>query len=564
MKKILSTLVVIVFVVATFGAFSASAENTSITLDSGLVWQTDATSTITQDGPNGLIIPAGETIGCDYYTQEGFGTNYDSGSLEFEFQLPETAGTAQFKIGAGAVGTDNTSFYAGLVVSIITNLDPTDNVLIRGTPCFAANSPTDPMATLTLSTGTYHKMSIVFDDFTTLNFSLYIDDVRLINNQSVPAPVWGSFFTRCVIVGGDLGIDFKNMFIAGDKETYRPPFNGITVSPESATIYQDAVTQDETFTLSRSPVSGTVGVTYAGTALVLDTDFTYNDSTQEVVLKNEFLSTLDGGKVKIITIDVGDGADNPLLTITVNSNGNINLTDKFSLSGGASLADNTITMADSYSLGSYDFLPWDQKNEGAIEYDLTFNAYTEYNTVYIGWAYENIKVAFVDLEDGTMKVQLSRGSDATIWSLSDAMSLVYDQQYNVKISYRFDWDTKLLTISVYLDDVAVYENFSCDYVTTMWYGFVFSKYYVESSNITLSDFQWYADKNMVLSPIVGDINYDRTIDIQDLVGIKQGLLGINTISGIYLTVGDIDNSGYISISDLLAIKKHILGIQLIG
>ena len=55
--------------------------------------------------------------------------------------------------------------------------------------------------------------------------------------------------------------------------------------------------------------------------------------------------------------------------------------------------------------------------------------------------------------------------------------------------------------------------------------------------------------------ICGDVKNDGLIDINDLVLLKQHLLKINILTGIYKNAGDTTNKGNVTISDAIAIKK---------
>jgi len=61
--------------------------------------------------------------------------------------------------------------------------------------------------------------------------------------------------------------------------------------------------------------------------------------------------------------------------------------------------------------------------------------------------------------------------------------------------------------------------------------------------------------------IFGDVSGDGNIDIADLAILKNHLLLISQLSGIYLQAGDLFLQDSISISNLLAVKKELLGIS---
>ena len=63
--------------------------------------------------------------------------------------------------------------------------------------------------------------------------------------------------------------------------------------------------------------------------------------------------------------------------------------------------------------------------------------------------------------------------------------------------------------------------------------------------------------------VIGDTNGDGKTDSADLLRIRQHLLGIKPLTGIYFTAADVNYDGKVDSADLLKIRQHLLGIKLI-
>ncbi|MBQ6661849.1 MAG: hypothetical protein IJM57_10630 [Lachnospiraceae bacterium] len=63
--------------------------------------------------------------------------------------------------------------------------------------------------------------------------------------------------------------------------------------------------------------------------------------------------------------------------------------------------------------------------------------------------------------------------------------------------------------------------------------------------------------------VYGDVNGDGAITALDLLYVKRHILGINSLSGVFLSAGDVKTGDGISALDLLYVKRHILGISAI-
>lgn len=61
--------------------------------------------------------------------------------------------------------------------------------------------------------------------------------------------------------------------------------------------------------------------------------------------------------------------------------------------------------------------------------------------------------------------------------------------------------------------------------------------------------------------VSGDPSGDGLINSADLLRLRQHLLNINTLSGVYFTAGDVNYDNTINSADLLRTRQHLLGIQ---
>ena len=57
----------------------------------------------------------------------------------------------------------------------------------------------------------------------------------------------------------------------------------------------------------------------------------------------------------------------------------------------------------------------------------------------------------------------------------------------------------------------------------------------------------------------GDINGDRQVNINDVIGISKHVIKGNVISGIeYVNASDVNDNGNIDINDVIKLAKHII------
>lgn len=63
--------------------------------------------------------------------------------------------------------------------------------------------------------------------------------------------------------------------------------------------------------------------------------------------------------------------------------------------------------------------------------------------------------------------------------------------------------------------------------------------------------------------VLGDLNGDGKVTINDLLKIRNKILGTDGLSSVQIFSGDVDGGGVINISDLLKIRNHILGTTLL-
>ena len=64
--------------------------------------------------------------------------------------------------------------------------------------------------------------------------------------------------------------------------------------------------------------------------------------------------------------------------------------------------------------------------------------------------------------------------------------------------------------------------------------------------------------------VTGDINGDGIINSADLLKIRQHLIGVKPLNGIYFTASDINYDNTVNSADLLRIRQHLIGTKTIG
>lgn len=61
--------------------------------------------------------------------------------------------------------------------------------------------------------------------------------------------------------------------------------------------------------------------------------------------------------------------------------------------------------------------------------------------------------------------------------------------------------------------------------------------------------------------VKGDITPDGTLDVRDYIPLRLYILGIESLSGDYLTAADFNDDGKITVTDYIGLRLRILGIQ---
>ena len=93
---------------------------------------------------------------------------------------------------------------------------------------------------------------------------------------------------------------------------------------------------------------------------------------------------------------------------------------------------------------------------------------------------------------------------------------------------------------------------------------------VDSSNnliYTGSKTKIYNSSNLIkefTNVVTGDINGDAVINSADLLKIRQHLIGVKPLNGIYFTASDINYDNTVNSADLLRIRQHLIGTKTIG
>lgn len=82
-----------------------------------------------------------------------------------------------------------------------------------------------------------------------------------------------------------------------------------------------------------------------------------------------------------------------------------------------------------------------------------------------------------------------------------------------------------------------------------------SFYLIVANNISSSDtYEKY---------LVGDVDLNGRLTINDVIGMRKHLAGIKTLTGNNLETADVDKNGRVTINDVIKMRKHLAGIELI-
>jgi uncharacterized repeat protein (TIGR02543 family) len=217
----------------------------------------------------------------------------------------------------------------------------------------------------------------------------------------------------------------------------------------------------------------------------------------------------------------------------------INYTITFNANGGSgSMASIDAVYDQNYSLSNhtftrsnYHFIGWNTKNDGSGQ------SYTEGQTVKNLTTVNNDEIILYAMweQDVTYSIN-AYDVDESKKYISKIMANTelnaFKANFVLGYGYKVDVDTKLVNKKSILytggKTKIIYE----------------SNIYKEYTNI-----------------VIGDINGDGVINSADLLKIRQHLLKVTTLNGVYYISSDINYDNLINSADLLRVRQHLLGTK---
>ena len=161
------------------------------------------------------------------------------------------------------------------------------------------------------------------------------------------------------------------------------------------------------------------------------------------------------------------------------------------------------------------------------------------------------------------------GGTGTKYNINDKIileqSLVLYAQYKSKFNYQIKNYSENSNVISKIGPNTSKENYLNNIVVSVGYSVT-----VDSSNnliYTGSKTKIYNSGNLIkefTNVVTGDINGDAVINSADLLKIRQHLIGVKPLNGIYFTASDINYDNTVNSADLLRIRQHLIGTKTIG
>lgn len=161
------------------------------------------------------------------------------------------------------------------------------------------------------------------------------------------------------------------------------------------------------------------------------------------------------------------------------------------------------------------------------------------------------------------------GGTGTKYNINDKIildqSLVLYAQYKSKFNYQIKNYFENSNVISKIGPNTSKENYLNNIVVSP--GYIVS---VDSTNnliFTGSKTRIYDSGNLIkefTNVVTGDITGDGIINSADLLKIRQHLIGVKSLNGIYFTASDINYDNTVNSADLLRIRQHLIGTKTIG